>query len=385
MEILFLTTVLPSGRSTGGEIASQDVIDGLRATGHTVTIVGYRRPGETMTDEPGSVEAGRRPIETADAGPTRALAWTASALIRRIPYSAAKYRSSGYRRAAGRLVGSGRFDLAVVDHAQAGWIAPELRRARLPFVLFAHNVEHEIYAERAARARGIRRRLELREQRLVKRLEEGLARAARAVWALTDDDAARFRAFGTTRTLAVPAGARASVRDEPKRCDVALLGTWTWGVTRSSLEWFLERVHPRLPEGLTVEVAGRGAAWIDGAYPGVRYRGFVPDALGFLAASRVVAVPSLGGTGVQVKTLDAIASGARVVASPPAVRGLASPPSSVYVAHTAEDFAREVERLATDAESLTPSREGIEWTRARRERFRADVEAAAAAVAVVGP
>jgi hypothetical protein len=164
-----------------------------------------------------------------------------------------------------------------------------------------------------------------------------------------------------------------------KRCDVALMGTWTWDVTRAALEWFLERVHPHLPGSLTVEVAGRGGAWIDGTYPGVRYCGFVPDPLGFLAGARVVAVPAVGGAGVQVKTLDAIASGARVVASPTAVRGLESPPSSVHLAGTAEEFAREIARLATAPESLTPSREGLEWTRMRRERFAADIEAAAAA------
>jgi hypothetical protein len=130
---------------------------------------------------------------------------------------------------------------------------------------------------------------------------------------------------------------------------------------------------------LTVEVAGRGGDWIDGAYPGVRYRGFVPDALEFLAAARVVAVPGVGGTGVQIKTLDAIASGAQVVASPAAVRDLSSPPSSVHVAASPEEFADELRTLAAAPDSLAPSREGIEWTRERREYFRAAVATAARA------
>ena len=162
------------------------------------------------------------------------------------------------------------------------------------------------------------------------------------------------------------------------------MGTWTWKVTRSALEWFLERVHPRLPERLSIEVAGRGGDWIDGAYPGVRYRGFVADPLGFLAAARVVAVPGVGGGGVQLKTLDAIASGARVVATPAAVRGLATLPSSVHVAGTPEEFADELQRLAAAPDSIAPSRTGIEWTRERREHFREAV-AAAAAAAVAKP
>ena len=138
-------------------------------------------------------------------------------------------------------------------------------------------------------------------------------------------------------------------------------------------------MHPRLPTGLTVEVARRGGDWIYGAYPGVRYRGFVPDALEFLAAARVVAVPGVGDTGVQIKTLDAIASGAQVVASPAAVRDVEAPPSSVHVAETPEEFAAAVRRLAVAPDSRAPSPEGIEWTRRRRSQFQAAVARAAEA------
>ena len=95
-------------------------------------------------------------------------------------------------------------------------------------------------------------------------------------------------------------------------------------------------------------------------------------------------MPAVGGTGVQLKTLDAIASGARVVASPAAVRGLGDLPGSVDVAGTPKEFASALGRLAAAPESTEPSREGIEWSRERRERFRTAV-AAAAHAAVSAP
>ena len=94
MEILFLTTVLPERRSTGGEIGSHAFIDALRAAGHRVTIVGFRRTGDPPPADPDAIEAGERPIETDGAPRSFPAAWMGSALVRGLPYSAAKFRST---------------------------------------------------------------------------------------------------------------------------------------------------------------------------------------------------------------------------------------------------------------------------------------------------
>jgi glycosyltransferase involved in cell wall biosynthesis len=201
------------------------------------------------------------------------------------------------------------------------------------------------------------------------------------VWVLADDDAEHFARFGEVRTLRVPSAFSAPDVAVAKRYDVALIGTWTWHLTRRGLEWFLDRVCPLLPGTLEVDVAGRGGEWVARAGAPVRYCGFVPDAQEFLSSARVVAVPSLGGTGVQVKTLDAIASGSRVVATAAGVRGLGALPGSVRVAHSAEEFASQLTEAAQSPESLEPSREALGWTRTRRERFVADVGAAVEAAA----
>jgi hypothetical protein len=384
MEILFLTTVLPHGRVAGGEIGAHDVIDGLSAAGHGVTVVGYRRAGEARKPPADWIEVAQRPIETEEAGRLRVAVWMCSALGRRLPYSSTKYRSRAYVRTVRSLLASRRFELAVVDHAQVGWIRPQLERAHLPFVLSAHNVEQRLYAGQADEARGLRRWVLRREARLIGAMEAALARQGRATWPHSDADAPAFARLGAVHPIPVHSRFTGPAVDVKKRCDVALMGTWTWDSTRAALAWFLDSVHPRLPPGLTVEIAGRGGDWLDGSFPGVRYRGFVPDALEFLAAARVVAVPGVGATGVQVKTLDAIASGAQVVATPAAARDLASPPSSLHVAAGGEEFAAELGRLAAAPESLTPSEDGLRWTGRRRERFQKAV-AAAAAAAVTEP
>src|SRR5947209_7589924 len=95
--VLFLTTVWPGARRTGGEIVSQAFIDALRGAGTRVLVVAHRRIGESTASGNDELIAGERPIESSAAG-ARTLMWMCSAILRRLPYSAAKYVSRDYRR-----------------------------------------------------------------------------------------------------------------------------------------------------------------------------------------------------------------------------------------------------------------------------------------------
>ena len=94
-----------------------------------------------------------------------------------------------------------------------------------------------------------------------------------------------------------------------------------------------------MPTNLSIHVAGKGADWLDGKYPNIIYCGVVPDAQEFMAFSRVVAIPTLSGGGIQIKTLDAITSGSFIVATTVGLRGISHPPSTVKIADNPEEFA----------------------------------------------
>jgi hypothetical protein len=373
--VLVLTTVVPGERRGGGEIVSQDIVDALVAAGREVRVVGYLRPDAAGPAAPGVVCAGRRPIETS-AARTRALAWAARALATRDPYSVAKYDSRAYRRIAREALAGG-VDAVVADHAQVHFALRAAGPLPAPLVFVAHNAEARVYADAADAARGpARRRVWGRESRLMGACESDLAARARQVWTLTGDDASYFRDLcpsADVRTLDV--GVRPPADDlrgsAAPRCDVALIGTWTWRANRLGLEWFADQVVPLLG-GLTVEVAGAGCDWLRGRFANVAVRGRVADAHAFLAGARAVAVPAVAGSGVQVKTLDAIASGAAVVATSTAVRGLGDLPASVAVADGAERFADELRRAtAGGGDALRAA--GVGWSAARRARFDAAI------------
>ena len=367
LKVLFATTVLPLDPSTGGEVASHAFVEAIRAAGHRVTVIGYRRPGSEPAGDPDTIEVGARPIESDAAGP-RAGLWLLSALAGRRPYSVAKYPGRRYRRRLRRAMGAPTPDRVVVDHAQMAWVLDELP-AGVPVALLAHNVEHRLYAAAAARARGVVGWLNRREARLMQRLERGAAERADRVWSLSREDAAAFEAHAPSRALDLPVAAAAS-GDGRVGGGVGLLGTWSWAANAASLDWFVDEVLPLLPAELAVTIAGAGAeSWRARAPERVDFAGRVDDAGAVLASCGAIAVPSVAGEGVQVKTLDAIASGRPVVATPIALRGIDEWPETVAVAGEPEQFAAMLVEAA-DGLAEPAAEAAARWTERRRERFR---------------
>jgi hypothetical protein len=86
---------------------------------------------------------------------------------------------------------------------------------------------------------------------------------------------------------------------------------------------------------------------------------------------------------VQVKTLDAIASGRRVVATATAMRGISGAPPTVAVAADAAGFAEAVRRGVEAGATPDVEQAARDWVEDRRagfrDRVRGSLEQAAAA------
>lgn len=376
MTILFLTTVLPAEASTGGESASRAFVESLRAAGNRVIVIGYRRHGSATKLGPDDRDAGARHIETQAAGPTL-LVWLSTAIALRLPYSVAKYRSRGYRRAVSDALAGEAPSLLIVDHAQAAGNLPR-GGLNVPLVYLAHNVEHHLYEEATGSGSPLLRWLNRREARRISAVESRLASVAREVWALTAADGRDLEdiASGPVRVFALPPTTQPPGPAEPRH-DVVMLGTWTWKANEAGLRWFCDEVHPLLPAGTRVAIAGRGAEAVAGERRGVVCTGFVDDPQTFLAQGRVVVVPARAGSGVQVKTLDAIAAGRPTVATPIALRGIDSPPGTVHVADEPEEMASAIERLLGGPDTTEPDPEAVRWVGTRHADFNAAVAEAA--------
>jgi hypothetical protein len=175
--------------------------------------------------------------------------------------------------------------------------------------------------------------------------------------------------------MALPGGSNAPEAPLPKSCDVALIGNWSWRANRDALEWFLQKVYPRLPQQISIQVAGKDAQWVTSYGPNLVHCGFVPSAQAFLAQARVIAIPTQSGGGIQIKTLDAIASGSRIVATPIALRGIDDVPTTVTVADGAEAFAQSIAAAVHAEQDEVQSTEASRWSVQRRRNFEATMAA----------
>jgi glycosyltransferase involved in cell wall biosynthesis len=354
LRLAFLTSLIPVAKpDTGFEIANAAILDALRAAGHEVTAFGFLRPGEIPASPAQAVVIDTVDIENAAVPATRKLAWIGHALLKGLPVACAKLRLAGEGRLVEAVKAHGPFDALILNSVMLPGAFPELTTLG-PCVLVEHNIEHVSARQSAAHAGNpLLRRLYEREARLLEAIECRLWDEARFVWALAEEDRQALGPDGQGTSAVLPlvstgeTTAPADSTPAEPAYDIGLIGTWTWAPNFIGLDWFLREICPLLPADVTVAVAGRLPAAMAATPPNVRLVGRVPAADAFLRSCRIVALSSRAGTGVQLKTIEAMQLGLPAVATKLSCRGFTAPPANFSFAETPQDFAAElVARLA---------------------------------------
>ncbi len=340
MRIAFLTSVVPDGRpTTGYEIANEAIVGGLQALGHAVCCIGFQLPRQGMSSSD-AVVLHRGNLENAGAGRWEKVRFIARAFRTGLPVSASKLGVVSQGDCMDAFDAAGPFDAVIANSYQMAAAFPALLAGRR-FGYVAHNVEHLSAQENAARARSpLQRMLYARDARLLRTIESRLVANASWTWTLSveDGEALGVRSPDVAMLpLAVPQ-AEAIPRPTAPQFDAGLIGTWTWQPNRAGLDWFLDEVVPLLDDGTTVAVAGALPKGMN-VPDNVKLLGRVESARDFLASVRAVPLISRGGTGVQLKTIEALQSGLACVATSSAMRGVSNVPDHCRVFDDPAAFA----------------------------------------------
>jgi len=346
LRLAFVTSLIPVARpDTGFEIANAAILDALRAAGHEVTAFGFLRPGETPALPEQAVVIDAVDIENAAVPAKRKLQWLASALRHGLPIASAKLLMAGRGRFVEAIRARGPFDALILNSVMLPGAFPELT-ALGPCILVEHNIEH-VSAEQNADHAGnpAMRWLFSREARLLEQVERRLWRETRFVWTLAEEDRVALGPEYQAKSAVLPlvSGARppneAAPADISTAYDIGLIGTWTWAPNFIGLDWFLREVCPLLPADITVGVAGRFPGEMPAVPAQVQLIGRVPDADAFLRSCRVLALSSRAGTGVQLKTIEAMQLGLPAVATALSCRGFSAMPANFTLADSPAAFA----------------------------------------------
>lgn len=377
MHLLFLSSLLPDGLATTGfEIANAAIAAAYRRQGVRLTIAGFRREGARPAGD-GEIDLGTIVLENAAASPRQKALWLAGALLSGRPVAAEKLARHTRKALRERLAEAGPVEGYVLNSVQMPIAYPFLSGDR-PSIFIAHNVEHRSAEENARNAATpLARLLYRREAGILGRSEAQICREAAVIHTLSEDDRTGLGLAGDRRAvpLALSIGRPCEAADDGRRShDVGLIGTWSWAPNRVGLDWFLDHVVPLLPDGLSVAIAGR----IDGPPPAapanVRFVGRVADAQDFVRSSRVLALATRGGTGVQLKTIETFEEGLPAVATPAALRGIDALPENVRVADEAAAFAAALVELVEKDKAGEPMRlDGSRFAAAQRAALDAGI------------
>lgn len=204
-------------------------------------------------------------------------------------------------------------------------------------------------------------------------VEQGIAREADFVVAISEDEADFFRKYSTTpHNVAVHPPFLAEVTPShggvASRRDIGFVAGWSAGPespNADAVDWFARRVLPKVrarQPGVRLRVTGGNPpANVRRLFtPAVDFVGQVADLAEFYATVRVVVVPVRYGSGVKLKTVEAVQYGVPTVATTVGAEGIPfDDRGAVVVTDDPDRFARAVAALLGDDDAWRSQRERV--------------------------
>jgi glycosyltransferase involved in cell wall biosynthesis len=346
-----VTWVDPRGGRGGEFLYSAGLLGALAQAGATVEVLCHGNGVEAQNGDPKLIWH-KVPV------PTPASTW--HSLLSALPNVAWRSSRGGAGGALAAQLARGGWDAVVVDALHAGWaLAPIIEgrrrdRGQHPRLVYvAHNHEESTRRRVAAGARGnpMRRFALAVDAEKAAALERRIVAEADLVTAITEEDAARFRAQRDGRPVAVLTpgydgprrSATAITPDTPRRA--VMLGSFHWVAKRMNLERFLAVADPIFAAaGAELRVVGDGPAEM---FPRLRKRctatrftGPVDDIAPHIADARIALVPEEAGGGFKLKALDYVFNRLPIAALAGSVAGTPlEPPEAMLEFSTLHDLA----------------------------------------------
>jgi hypothetical protein len=242
----------------------------------------------------------------------------------------------------------------LLDGLFGGEIAIQLAELLdVPMFYRSHNIEHLYLRDQAAVAKGTRRRLaQWLASRNVEAFERKIIGRSSLVFDISVDDMIYWKGqgFDNIRWLPPFCDSLPAVTNKLEKCDIAFLGNLFMPNNVQGVRWLLDEVWPILmarASHLTLRIAGSNpvpeivqtcARW-----PNVELMPNIDVVTNVYQSARVMVNPVLVGSGVNMKSLELLATGKLVISTSQGVKGLPNEHKDLFrVVDTPQAFAEAI-------------------------------------------
>jgi glycosyltransferase involved in cell wall biosynthesis len=259
-------------------------------------------------------------------------------------------RLAGFDAIVRAVLGSRRYDLAVLEHF---WVAPyvDLIRNYADRVWCdLHNIESRFFRTMAEASGPGAAWAHSRFARLSERLEAELLPKFDGCLVCSEEDA---RLVKDVRTVVYPNTIGWYERKVAEKSEsLVFSGNMEYHPNQQAVRWFHGNIWPKLRSrfpGLRWRLVGMNPESVRPVVCGdsrIEMTGAVKDAMSEIGKAQLAVVPLLAGSGTRIKILEAWAAGTAVVSTTIGAEGL---PGCLRIADGPEEFERAVAELLGDA------------------------------------
>ena len=369
MKVLFIAHTYPLPPHSGGAIATLETLRSIQNLCELHLLVPPPSPGSERAAHEGLLSELLPDVvvhfyQPSEAQPARFEMYAAAAksAISRQSYWASIWLNRDLRAAVERLTRQHRFDAVHCD-----WLQPavSIRGLDLPLVirtLDVHFVGMMEWVERLPPGDKLRKSFWHAQARRFRRFEAKLLASVPAVVTVSAEDESILRSEGVSNIVVIPppreVEPEATSFESAEPCVALFIGRLDMTVNREAFFLFANKVWPFV----SAEHRMRVRMIFAGGFPdeevryhasqcGIKIHAPLSDAESkrLFATADIFLSPVASGTGIKIKTLEAMAHGKPMIGFPEAFRGVPVERGvHALIADSPEEFARSLEVLIFD-------------------------------------
>ena len=360
MRILQFSPRIPAPPNDGGAVYLFHIAKELANRGHELTIAALA--SNKHEQSPNQIREFAELVSVPGHFKPYSISAAIRSLLTGVPVTVQHRMAPGILKALVDTI-EGTYDVILVEGIHIS-VALPLLRTRFPdnpIVLRQSNVEHEILASAAEEQKDLAGRLFYRKQAdLMKRFELTELPKYDAVSVISERDKSIFASYLPQLNYYVcNAGAHLpEITENRTTWHLITYAHWEWHPNLRGLEWFLNRVWPKLAKTypkLRFSIYGKGMPErIKKTYDQstqISFEGFVEDIESVRQRGSVMVAPLFSGSGMKLKVLEAFASGLPTVTTQVGVQGIAAEDGKdVLLAKDEASFLRQISLLLENPE-----------------------------------